>query len=57
MRSFYLGYEISLMVLWPDFVDGLQVVAQQHRDVSLRLDLESWKRRHGPAGTSTTSCG
>ena len=48
MRSFHLDYEISLMVLGPDFVGDLQVVAQQYRDVSLRLDLESWNRRPWP---------
>ena len=48
MRSFYLDYEISLMVLGPDFVDDLQVVAQQYRDASVRLNLESWKRRPMP---------
>jgi cardiolipin synthase len=48
MRSFHLDYEISLMVLGPDFVRDLQVVAQQYRDVSLRLGLESWNRRPWP---------
>jgi cardiolipin synthase A/B len=48
MRSFYLDYEISLMVIGPDSVRDLQVVAQQYRDVSLQLSLESWNRRPWP---------
>ena len=48
MRSFHLDYEISLMVLGPDFVRDLQVVAQQYRDISVRLELESWNRRPWP---------
>jgi cardiolipin synthase A/B len=45
LRSFHLDYEISLMVLGPDFVGDLQGVAQQYRDVSFSLELESWNRR------------
>ena len=45
MRSFHLDYEISLMVLGTSFVDQLQTVAQQYRDVSLRLDLDAWNHR------------
>jgi cardiolipin synthase A/B len=33
------------MVIGPDSVRDLQVVAQQYRDVSLQLSLESWNRR------------
>ncbi len=36
------------MVPGSEFVGQLQVVAQQYRDVSLRLDLESWNRRPWP---------
>ena len=48
MRSFHLDYEVSLMVLGWRLVRDLQVVAQQYRDVSLRLELESWNRRPWP---------
>jgi len=48
MRSFRLDYEISLMVPASEFVGQLQVVAQQYRDVSQRLDLDTWNRRPWP---------
>ncbi|HSU36323.1 MAG TPA: cardiolipin synthase [Propionibacteriaceae bacterium] len=48
MRSFHLDYEISLMVPGSEFVGQLQIVAQQYRDVSQRLDLDSWNRRPWP---------
>ena len=48
MRSFHLDYEISLMILGPDFVNQLQDVAQDYRAVSTPLQLESWNRRPWP---------
>lgn len=48
MRSFHLDYEISLMVIGPEFVGRLQDVAQQYRDVSAKLETEAWNRRPWP---------
>lgn len=48
MRSFHLDYEISLMVLGTSFVDQLQTVAQDYRDVSERVDLNAWNKRPWP---------
>jgi cardiolipin synthase A/B len=48
MRSFYLDYEVSLMVFGSEFVGQLQTVAQQYRDVSAQLELDSWNRRPWP---------
>lgn len=45
MRSFYLDYEVSLMVLGTDFVDQLQEVARGYREVSQRVDPEQWPHR------------
>lgn len=49
MRSFYLDYEVTLMVLSNDFVTRLQEVAQEYRDVSTRLDPVLWPQRPLPA--------
>lgn len=45
MRSFYLDYEVSLMVLGPDLVHELQQVAAGYREVSERVDPQAWPDR------------
>ena len=45
MRSFYLDYEVSLMVIGSDFVEQLQTVADEYRQVSSKLDPVTWPQR------------
>lgn len=49
IRSFYLDYEVSLMVLGEDFVTQLQEVAQGYREASSAVDPVAWPRRPLPA--------
>jgi cardiolipin synthase len=44
-RSFGLDYEISLMGTGRQFVEDLQAVAAEYRQVSRELGLPEWKAR------------
>jgi cardiolipin synthase A/B len=57
LRSFHLDYEISLMVLGPDFV---AICRWWPSNIAMSVSRWSSSRGtadHGSAGTSTTSCG
>lgn len=45
MRSFGLNYEISLMMLGPEIVQGMRQVEDMYRELSRELSLEEWLSR------------
>ena len=44
-RSFGLDYEITLMATGKQFVDDLQTVADEYRQVSREINLAEWRAR------------